>query len=426
MFFIFFNICLLLLYYSSKLEQNKSLLIIGKVWPEPNSSAAGTRMMQLINLFQKLGYHITFASAAKESSFQFDLKQLNISIQKIELNSVSFDDFIAKLNPGVVIFDRFLTEEQFGWRVIEQCPNAFRILNTEDLHFLRRARKVSIKNTGDLSSVNLRTEDAVREISSIYRSDLTLLVSDFEQDLLCSEFNIPHSILFYLPLFAQKNTELKPSFEERDGFIFIGNYNHEPNLDALCFLKEVIWPKIKIKIPNVVLNVYGAYPSKKVLDFNKPDEHFIVHGRVENAMDVTLSSRVSLAPLRFGAGIKGKLIEAMIAGTPSVTTSIGVEGIAFKENWCGIATDNIDDFVSGAVSLYEDEKLWNKYHLRGFEIIEERFKAEIYFEGFEKRLIEIQNDIESHRKQYFIQQLVQHQTLMSNRFLSKWIEEKNK
>ena len=408
------------------MKLNQSLLIIGKVWPEPASSAAGIRMMQLIDFYQSKKYQIVFASTAKESEFQIDLKAIGITTKFIELNSSSFDEYTYHLNPDIVIFDRFMTEEQFGWRVIEQCPNAFRILNTEDLHFLRRARQLSIKTTGNLSNIELRTEDAVREIASIYRSDLTLLVSNVEIDILHSEFKVPKSILFHLPVFAKKNLGSIPSFDSRKEFMFIGNFHHEPNWDALRFLKESIWPKIRKKLPGAVLNIYGAYSSQKVLDFHNPSQGFLIHGRVDDSMKVTLRSKVSLAPLRFGAGIKGKLLEAMAAGTPSVATLIGVEGMADPQNWCGIAIDDVDEFVNGAVSLYTDEILWNQAQLRGFEIIESRFESEIHLSNFESRLTLIQENIKAHRKEHFIQQLVQHQTLMSNRFLSKWIEEKNK
>jgi len=407
-------------------KRNQSLLIIGKVWPEPKSSAAGTRMMQLISFYQSLGYQITFASTAKKSAFQFDLERLAIEIVSIELNSSSFDGFVSKLSPQVVVFDRFMTEEQFGWRIMEQCPDAFRVLNTEDLHFLRRARQSSIKNTGNLSDVELRTNDAMREIASIYRSDLTLLVSDVEMELLSVSFQVPKSILFHLPVFAEENIGPIPCFDSRDGFMFIGNFYHEPNWDALRFLKESIWPKILAKLPHAVLNIYGAYQSQKVLGFHNPKQGFLIHGRVDDAMEVTCKSKVSLAPLRFGAGVKGKLLEAMVSGTPSVTTLVGAEAMADAQNWCGVATDSLDEFVDGAVNLYSDEVLWEASQARGFEIIQKRFKSEIYLEKFKDRFFEIQRDLKSHRETYFIQQLLQHQSLMSNRFLSKWIEEKNK
>ena len=111
----------------------KNLIIIGKVFPEPNSTAAGSRMIQLMDLFLTQNYQITFLSTASISENSFDLSSKNIQFQNIILNDNSFDELIKNLNPDVVIFDRFTTEEQFGWRVSEQVPNAVKILDTEDL-----------------------------------------------------------------------------------------------------------------------------------------------------------------------------------------------------------------------------------------------------------------------------------------------------
>ena len=118
---------------------NKKILIIGLIWPEPNATAAGTRMMQVINFFLNNGYIIHFASASAKSELSFNLEGLGINCFPIELNHSDFDVQIKDIDPGIVLFDRFLTEEQYGWRVKESCPNALRILDTEDLHFLRKS-----------------------------------------------------------------------------------------------------------------------------------------------------------------------------------------------------------------------------------------------------------------------------------------------
>lgn len=123
----------------------KELLVIGFVWPEPKSSAAGSRMLQVIEQFQNQDYTITFASAAKTSQNTFDLASIGVHLQGIHLNDTSFDVFISQLNPDVVLFDRFMTEEQYGWRVAEQCPKALRVLDTEDFHGLRKAREQALK-----------------------------------------------------------------------------------------------------------------------------------------------------------------------------------------------------------------------------------------------------------------------------------------
>ena len=157
----------------------QTILIIGFVWPEPNSSAAGGRMIQLIESFLSEGAKITFASTASDSDFMLDVRELGIEKVSIELNNTSFDQFVKQLNPSIVLFDRFMVEEQFGWRVAKECPTALRILDTEDLHCLRSARQLAFKENRKFTDADLNSEIAKREIASIYRCDLSLIISKF-------------------------------------------------------------------------------------------------------------------------------------------------------------------------------------------------------------------------------------------------------
>ena len=128
---------------------NKKVLIIGFVWPEPNATAAGTRMLELIQFFLDAQYEVSFASAAKKSDLSLNLDELSVNTKDILLNDNSFDTYVQDLYPGIVVFDRFLTEEQYGWRISEVCPLALRIPDTEDLHFLRKARETARKQQND-------------------------------------------------------------------------------------------------------------------------------------------------------------------------------------------------------------------------------------------------------------------------------------
>ena len=409
----------------------QSLLIIGFVWPQPNSSAAGGRMMQLISLFQQQGYKITFASPAQDSDFMVDLSLYDVDKKRILLNSDSFDVFVKELNPSIVLFDRFMIEEQFGWRVADSCPDALRLLDTEDLHCLRLARQRAFKEKRTFTIDDLLVEEvAKREIASILRCDLSLMISEFEMDLLKNCFKLDRSVLYYLPLLLEdsgipKLNEL-PSYSERDGFIFIGNFLHEPNWNGVQYLKAIIWPLIRKQLPQVVLNIYGAYPSQKVLQLHNFKDGFLVHGRASNASVVVQQSRVVLAPLRFGAGIKGKLIEAMQCGTPSVTTSIGAESMHGDLVWNGVVADDPVIVANKAVALYEQEKLWNMAQSNGVQILEKRYLRNLFERNFKERIEQVRSDLKQHRLNNFMGSLLQHHTLRSTKYMSKWIEEKNK
>ena len=408
------------------MQKSLQLLIIGFVLPEPNSSAAGNRMMQLIDLFQKQNYLVTFASTAQNLEFSEDLEKHSIEFVKIELNSETFDDFVKQLQPDVVLFDRFLTEEQFGWRILENCPNALRILDTEDLHSLRYERQIAVKENRIFDTKSLLTSDfAKREIASIYRCDVSLMVSEYEIELLTNLFKIPKSLLYYLPILVEKLEENLPSFDERNDFIFIGNFLHEPNWDCVKYLHDEIWPLLFNKFSNAKMLIYGAYPSQKVLELHKPKSNFYIMRRAENAFEVVKKARVVLAPIRFGAGIKGKLLEVMQCGTPSVTTSIGAEAMNANLDWNGFINDNPEDFVNNAILLYTDEKIWQKSQINGFEIINNRFLKSKFDLDFATFIFDIQMNLKQHREQNFIGTLLQHHSLQSTKYMSRWIEEKN-
>lgn len=397
------------------------------MWPEPRSSAAGTRMLQLVGLFQNQGFEVVFASAAQESDFSFHLKSIGVALQKIALNDPSFDVFVKALQPNIVLFDRYVTEEQFGWRVAENCPNSLRILDTEDLHTLRKSREKAIKKNLPFELSDLLEEEvAKREIASVLRSDVSLIISEFEMGVLQNIFKIDPSVLFYLPLFYDQLVEETPKFQDRKDFVFIGNFLHEPNWDAVKQLKQHVWPLIRAHLPEVNLHIYGAYPSQKVLDLNNPKEGFCIHGRAQSAIAVLQQARVLVAPIRFGAGLKGKLLEAMQVGTPSVTTSIGAEAINDNKDWNGYIEDDFTTFANKAVLLYQESALWSQLQKKGYEIIQKRFQKKDFENLFFRQINTILEGLTLHRKQNFMGNLLLHHNLLSIKYMSRWIEEKNK
>ena len=409
----------------------QQVLIIGCVWVEPNSSAAGSRMMQLIEQFLKQNWKITFASSAQKGEKASSLNSLGINEVSIELNNSSFNDFIKELNPTIVLFDRFMMEEQFGWRVAENCPKALRILDTEDLHFLRKTRHQQLKNEEEFTTdALLKSEDAKREIASILRCDLSLIISTFEMDLLKNVFKIEEKILYYLPFLLDKidihQQKKWKSFEEREHFVFIGNFFHKPNVDAVLTLKNEIWNEIKEHLPKAEIHIYGAYVHQQISELHNKKEGFIIKGFVENAEEVVGNARVVLAPLRFGAGIKGKLTEAMLCGTPSVTTTIGAEGMCGNFPWNGFIEDDFSDFAFLSAEIYRNKATWRNAQKTGVEIINHRYDKEKLSTPFIRQISEIQENLEQYRTHNFLGSLLQHQTLQATKYMSKWIESKNR
>ena len=406
------------------------VLVIGYVWPEPNSSAAGSRMMQLLETFVNQQWQVDFASPAQHSDHQADLATLGINSHAIELNCDSFDRFIQDLAPQIVIFDRFMMEEQFGWRVEKNVPDALRVLNTEDLHSLRDARHQAVKQERPFRDEDLHTELAVREIAAIFRSDLTLMISAVETELLQQRFHVPKRQLMTLPFMlasiSDSSYKARLAYDQRHHFISIGNFRHAPNWDAVLQLKQHIWPAIHRQLPNTQLHIYGAYPPPKATQLHNPKQGFFVKGWAEDAKSVIQQARVLLAPLRFGAGLKGKLVEAMQVGTPSITTPIGAEGIADSESWSGAVCFNTQAFIHEAIRIYQEEVLWLKAQATGDRLIQSNFSKEVHQERLIQRLINQYEDRYVIRKQSFFNQMLRHHSLKSTQYMSQWIEIKNK
>lgn len=404
------------------------LLVIGYVWPEPNSSAAGSRMMQLLNCFHKEQWQISFASPAQQTEHMADLSLLGIEAEHIELNSASFDHYIAHKKPDIVVFDRFMMEEQFGWRVEKFSPDSLRILNTEDLHSLRQARHNALKQNRDFAVEDLYSVHGIREIAAIHRCDLTLMISEVEAKLLVDEFHVPETHVLHLPFMLPEpqNTDKLLSFEDRQHFISIGNFRHAPNWDAVLQLKTEIWPKIRKRLPKAEMHIYGAYPPPKATQLHNAKEGFLVKGWAEDAQAVMQQSRLCLAPLRFGAGIKGKLVEAMQVGTPSITTSIGAESMHGAFPWNGVITDDIETFADAAASLYEDKESWLLMQKNGNKILQTRYQAEEWEPKLINRLklhVQLKDSL---RKKHFLGLMLRHHSLKSTQYMSQWIELKNK
>ena len=408
----------------------KNLLVIGYVWPEPTSSAAGSRMLQLLHFFLAENYNITFATTATQSQHAFDLKTLGIETAKIELNNTSFDDFLKKIQPEIVLFDRFMIEEQYGWRVDAICPEAIKILDTEDLHFLRNARKKALRTKTDLNKLMLNSDVAKREIASIYRCDLSLIISKIEMDLLTSIFKIPAEVIEYLPYLLDTEEIEKaahsPSFQERQDFMFIGNFLHEPNWQTTLHLKQKIWPKIKQKLPEAKLHIYGAYASDKVYQLQNKKEGFVVHGRADTVDEVMQNHRILLAPIQFGAGLKGKMVDAMQNGLVSVTTPIGAEGISENHRWNGFICTSDDEIIDKAIQIYHDEEEWISRQKLGKAILKDKFSALNFTAAFQEKLIALKKNLTEHRSKNFIGNMLKFHNNRSTYFMSKFIEEKEK
>jgi O-antigen biosynthesis protein len=406
----------------------QKILVIGYVWPEPNSSAAGFHLLSILRAYRQQDWQVEFATPAQPTDHMVDLADEGITSRAIALNDSSFDDYIAQYQPDIVHFDRFMMEEQFGWRVDQYCPDALKLIDTTDLQFLRDARHQALKANRTLAQQDLCSDLAKREIAAILRSDISLIISSYEMALLTETFKISPDILHHLPFMVDVNAipTTTLGFDERQHFMTIGNFRHAPNWDAVLYLQS-IWPLIRKQLPQAELHIYGAYPPPKATALHNPKTGFLIKGWAESAYAVMEKARVCLVPLRFGAGLKGKLLDAMMMQTPSVTTMIGAEGMQVEDMpWPGAIADDVDSFVDAAVNLYSDKAAWEKAQHDTAYHLQHQFNSVVLSKKLIEKISEVQQNLTQHRLNNFTGAMLKHHTMTSSKYMSQWIMEKNK
>lgn len=399
-------------------------LLISYVWPEPQSSAAGLRDLNLIEGLRQAGNRVVVASAAdnpRGREFCAGLEARGagaagemIRCLPIRLNDSSFDAELAELAVTGVIYDRFVTEEQYGWRVRQALPSALQILDTQDLHFLRALREKTL-GQGEFDPTLI-----IRELSSIHRVDLTWLISPFEKDLLESQYGVSAERLGLSRFAYPKRRSASGEFAARGDFCFVGNFRHSPNLDAFRWLRESLWPAIRSRLPHARLRIWGAYPTQEVMQAHAPARGFEVRGVAESLDEVFGTARVSLAPLRFGAGIKGKISDSWSHGVPVVSTPVGFEGMCDSLPVRG-AGSSVEELADAAVLLHEDESAWQAAREWGRLQLQKFFSEEV----FARELLDgITRARRNHagRDRDWIRRMLTHHSLETPRFFGKWIE----
>lgn len=408
------------------------LLVLGHVWPEPQSSAAGVHMMSLLHLFRQQGYHIVFATEAKPSDWSMDLQSQGVECYRIQMNDSSVGELFQQLAPDVVLFDRFLTEEQYGWLIDEHCPDALKVLDMEDLHCLRHARQVWVKQhqlavASQQSDLCLLNDYAYREVAAILRCDISLVISEAEFELLQQVLQVPAAQLLYCPFLVEPQRKLTEPmmFSERQGCLMIGNFFHAPNWDAALWMTQHIWPRVRDALPDVNLHLCGGYPTDKVRQLHNPGKGILVQGHVESVQQWMQQCRLNLAPLRFGAGLKGKVMDAMLCGIPTIGTQMAFEGLVDVQGVSQQGVQQVDHFAEAIVQHYQDQQRWQALLTQQQGWLS-RFQYEAHALRVFAHIRDYQTNLVQVRQRNFLGRMLLQQQFRSTKYMAKWIEAKNK
>ncbi|HTL11689.1 MAG TPA: glycosyltransferase [Bdellovibrionota bacterium] len=413
------------------MEQTRALFI-GSVWPEPQSSAAGVRMMQLIRVFRSAGAEVHFAAPTRDGDSRDALAATGVTCWDAPLNDSAFDATVARIAPHWIVFDRFITEERYGWRARGAAPGAVTVLDTEDLHSLRRLRQERLARGAGADEIlavgadsAAPSADELRECASIYRCDLSLIISRHEERLLLDHWSVPRRLVHLTPYLYSDAPAAPRSFDGRRHVVTIGNFRHPPNLDGLGWWRREIWPRVRARLPEgAEFHAYGAYPPKEAMAWDDPADGFRVRGWVADHLRALQDYRLLVAPLRFGAGIKGKVTDSLWVGTPVVGTSIAWEGIAPPDHPPprGSVADGVEAFAAAVAHLYSDAGAWSRAAEEGRLLVSRYQSWAVEAPRLLARLAELRAGLARERALNRVGALLTQQERRSTEYFGRWLE----
>ena len=333
------------------------ILYIDAVTPEPQKDSGSLDSFNAMRILTNLGYRVHFVPG---SNFAF-WGQATQDLQNMGVECV-YHPFYSNLDMFIddrgdmfdyAIVSRAECADLFIDKIRTRLPSAKIIYNTVDMHFLRMQRRAETTKDKDLAVAAKSMR--VKELSYIEQSDATIILSSVEEEVL-TDLGVNKDKLWLIPLIRPRSERIV-EFESSQDMVFIGGYRHPPNVDAVDYMVEKIWPHIKKSLPGVKLRICGSSMPESFQDY--ASDSIVIQGFVPDLNRLLSKTRLTLAPLRFGAGLKGKVASSIGAGVPVIGTSIAFEGMA-KEGLSDVIlqADDPKKFAKLAVKAYKTEKLW--------------------------------------------------------------------
>ena len=349
------------------------LLFIDWSTPRPDCDAGSITAFYLMKILVDLGYEVVFVP-----SDMLHLGHYTESLRGLGVRCLSADDIgsvEAHLQAeGASYTHALLCRAPIAALYIDHirthAPGARIILNTSDLHYLRDVREAEL--AGDPAQIEAALRWKAHELSIIRACDHCIVMSDHELRILQHE--LPGVDVHLVPLMFVDIPGRAAGFAERRDMLFIGGFPHPPNVDAVVWFCERIWPLVRPRLPGVRVHLIGNKPSDAVHALGAIEGVNVV-GYVEDLKPWFDGIRMSVAPLRYGAGIKGKLGTSLSFGVPSVATTIAVEGMGIRDGREALVADDEQAFADAVVRLYTDGALWDDISLEGLRFVTDTYSV---------------------------------------------------
>lgn len=350
------------------------VLIVDALTPFPDKDSGSLRLINIMRLLIDEGAHVVFlpADGLYQGAYTQAMQRLGVEVWYAPFAG-SRPAWFREHGPrfDAVMVSRHYVLSELRKLIRRYAPQARLIFDTVDLHYLRERRTAEV--AGDESLARAAERTRARELELIAGSDATVVVSQAEIDVLADD--APGREITLLSNVHEIHGPGKP-FGERADLVFVGGFIHPPNLDAVVWFVEEVLPIVQRSLPDVVLHVIGADPPERITALGaRPGVQ--VHGFVEDIDPYMDGARLSVAPLRFGAGVKGKVNLAMAHGQPVVGTSVAVEGMHLTDGDDVLTADDAEGLAAAVVRAYTDEQLWDRLSAGGLRNVEQHFSLDV-------------------------------------------------
>ncbi|MCB0389509.1 glycosyltransferase family 4 protein [Xanthomarina gelatinilytica] len=353
---------------------NKNVLIIDSIIPEFDKDSGSRRLFKIINILLSHGFGVFLIADKKEYKYNTDYvahyRKLGVVVYEPSIDQtgafVTKETFIEAILPKIDFAwlhraDVFKTYSQ----LVSSNKSIKLIYDMVDFHYLRFIREW--ENTKD-SKTKMEAEKYLDiEVENCRLADKIITISEQDKNAL-KEFYSEENKMVTIGNVHQFLDVEKTPFKHREGLFFVGGFSHKPNQDAVLFLYHDIMPLVWKKNKHIKVTIVGSYPTKDMLDLNS--DRFKVLGYVEDISEYFNTSRVFVAPLRYGAGVKGKIGQSLEYGLPLVTTPIGAEGFDFKAQADHVIDTTAQGLANKILKLYQDETVWKEVSEASKEVLE--------------------------------------------------------
>lgn len=359
-----------------------SCLVVDRHIPRPRRDGGSKRLVHLLAEFRQLGCHVTFAAydLADQEAERLELESQGVEVLRRPFVS-SIKDYLREHGAAQdhVVLSRLGVARRLLPLVRRFCPQATLLFDSVDLRSQREAREALVR--GDTKGLKRARKTERRELAVVQRADATLVTSPIERDYF--HRLDPSAVIALVPT-CYESVAVGAGFERRAGALFVGGFNHGPNLDGILWFLDEIWPRVRLVVPGFQLHIAGEDPPQELT--RRAGDGVQVLGYVADLTSLYERCRMSIAPLRYGAGLKSKVHQSLARGVPCVATPTAAEGMGLMPDIHAVLAESADRFAEGVTRLNSDRDLWHRLSIEGRAHVEQYFSERAFKAGLQTAL----------------------------------------